>query len=319
MDWEPDLLRADVVDRKYAEAIVTAATACAEDTAGQTCFICMDGAEEEGLVRGCACRGGNGFAHVSCLARQAQVEVKQAEDSDVDDDEFHQKWDRWSACRLCEQEYHGVVKCALGWACWKTYARRPEDNDLRLGAINQLGNGLSEVEHHEDALTVGEAELAMEQRRGAPESTILTVKSNIASTYQMLGRPEEALKLKQSVYSGLRMLHGDQHKDTLKAASNCVSALVDLQRFEEARELLHTTTTTRQSFNILCHRNLWVASRILGEEHRLTLKMRWIYAEALQGRGLYARRSPRGREYARGHRSNCATRIRSLTSTRGGY
>ena len=77
MDWEPDLLRADVVDRKYAGAIVTAAAACAEDTAGQTCFICMDGAEEEGLVRGCACRGGNGFAHVSCLARQAQVEVEQ--------------------------------------------------------------------------------------------------------------------------------------------------------------------------------------------------------------------------------------------------
>ena len=152
-------------------------------------------------------------------------------------------------------------------------------------AINQLGNGLSEVEHHEDALIVGEAELAMERRRGAPKSTLLTVQSNIASTYQMLGRPEEALKLKQSVYSRFRMLHGDEHEDTLKAASNCASTLVDLQRFEEARELLHTTTLrpsllSDTSVSFLCHRNLWVASRILGEEHRLTLKMRWIYAEA---------------------------------------
>ena len=27
---------------------------------------------------------------------------------------------------MCEQEYHGVVACALGWACWKTYVGRPE-------------------------------------------------------------------------------------------------------------------------------------------------------------------------------------------------
>ena len=27
---------------------------------------------------------------------------------------------------LCEQEYHGVVRCALGWACWKTYLGRSE-------------------------------------------------------------------------------------------------------------------------------------------------------------------------------------------------
>ena len=28
---------------------------------------------------------------------------------------------RWASCSLCEQRYHGVVACALGWACWKTY------------------------------------------------------------------------------------------------------------------------------------------------------------------------------------------------------
>ena len=47
---------------------------CAEDTAGQTCFICMEAVHSstgEGLVRGCACRGGNGFVHVLCLALQA--------------------------------------------------------------------------------------------------------------------------------------------------------------------------------------------------------------------------------------------------------
>ena len=43
---------------------------CKLDTKGQTCFICMEGVERrhapnEGLVRGCACRGTAGVAHLS--------------------------------------------------------------------------------------------------------------------------------------------------------------------------------------------------------------------------------------------------------------
>jgi hypothetical protein len=37
-----------------------------------------------------------------------------------------ERWARWYSCSLCEQRYHGVVCCALGWACWKTYVGRPE-------------------------------------------------------------------------------------------------------------------------------------------------------------------------------------------------
>ena len=72
----PALLAADQAEQRYNEALQTAVAACAADTAGQTCFICMDGDDEEGLVRGCACRGATGVAHVSCLARQAQVAVE---------------------------------------------------------------------------------------------------------------------------------------------------------------------------------------------------------------------------------------------------
>ena len=44
--------------QRYEEAVAVAAEACAEDTAGQTCYICHgEGDEDEGLVRGCACRG----------------------------------------------------------------------------------------------------------------------------------------------------------------------------------------------------------------------------------------------------------------------
>ena len=104
-------------DENYKEAVAVAVEACADDTEGQTCYICYgEGDEEEGLVRMCACRGEAGFAHISCLARQAEVTVERVGQG--------RGWQRWHKCGLCEQEYHGVVSCALGWASWKTYLGR---------------------------------------------------------------------------------------------------------------------------------------------------------------------------------------------------
>ena len=63
-------------NKKYAEAVAVAVEACADDTKGQTCYICTQALHwktKEGLVRGCACRGTAGFAHVSCLAEQAKI------------------------------------------------------------------------------------------------------------------------------------------------------------------------------------------------------------------------------------------------------
>ena len=111
-------------EKKYKWAVAVAVEACAADTKGQTCYICLEGIHpetSEGLVRGCACRGAAGFAHVSCLARQAKVLVAEAEERDLDDDAFQARWRRWDTCGLCKQQYHGIVSCALGWACWKTY------------------------------------------------------------------------------------------------------------------------------------------------------------------------------------------------------
>jgi hypothetical protein len=70
-------------DKKYKEAVAAAVERCAADTEGKTCYICMEGAKrrhapDEGLVRGCACRGTSGFAHVSCLAEQAKIVVEDA-------------------------------------------------------------------------------------------------------------------------------------------------------------------------------------------------------------------------------------------------
>ncbi len=245
-------------EQNYNEAVGEAVEACAADTAGQRCYICLDGAAGEGLVRGCSCRGASGVAHVSCLARGAQAAVERDADTGMA---------RWHSCGLCKQQYHGVVRCALGWACWKTYVGRPETDWAWRDAMNLLGCGLSAANHHEDALSVREAALAMKRRLGAPEHSILSAQSNLAITYSTIGRFEEALQIKRDVYSGRLELNGEEHEETLLAANNYANTLGDLQRYEEAKALLRKTMP--------------VAQRVLGEGRGLALKMRWNYAKSL--------------------------------------
>ena len=133
--------------------------------------------------------------------------------------------------------------------------------------MNLLGNGLICADAYEEALPVQEAELSTLRRIGAPLSAILAAQGNLANTYQYLGRLDEALPLRQDVYSGRVRLSGDEHELTLVAANNYASSLVDLQRFEEAKALLRKTNP--------------VARRVLGASHELTLRMGWTYALAL--------------------------------------
>ena len=257
-------------ETKYTEAVGVAAEACAEDTKGQTCYICTQALHwktKEGLVRGCACRGTAGFAHVSCLAEQVQILFAEAEENNLGLKVLNERYRRWQMCSLCEQQYHGVVRCALGWACWKTYVGRTEVDSAQRMAMSQLGNGLSEAGHYEDALTVQEAELSMKRRLGVSEESILVAQGNLACTYRSLGRLEDALRLRRDVYSGRVKLDGEEREQTLRAASNYALSLVQLERFEEAKALLRRTVP--------------VARRVLGESHETTFRMRWIYAMAL--------------------------------------
>ena len=110
-------------NEKYAETVAVAAEACADDTKGQTCYICTQALHwktKEGLVRGCSCRGTAGFVHVSCLAEQAKILYAEAEENNLSVKVQNERYSRWHTCSLCEQQYHGIVRCALGWACWKT-------------------------------------------------------------------------------------------------------------------------------------------------------------------------------------------------------
>ena len=114
-----------------------------------------------------------------------------------------------------------------------------------------------------------EAQLSMYRRIGTSEHNILVAQSNLANTYQALGRHEQALLMKRDVYSGRLTLIGEEHEQTLMAAVNYASTLIDLERFEEANALMCKTIP--------------VARRVLGESDETTLAMRQVYTMALFG------------------------------------
>ena len=254
-------------DKRYADAVADAVEECEEDTEGQTCYICLEDGSEEGLVRMCACRGASGFAHVSCLARQARILVEEAEENNLGVKVFHEKWKRWHTCSLCEQRYHGAVYCALGWACWKTYLGRPEADQVHGMAMSLLGSGLSAAKHHEDALAIQEVELSMLRRIGAPESAILGTQGNLATAYQLLGRLEDALRLKRVVYRGVLQRYGEDSLEANTEALNLALALRKTGNNPEAKELLHA--------------RIPVAERSLGRENYVYFRLRWAYAKSL--------------------------------------
>ncbi len=258
-------------NKKHAEAVAVAVEACAEDTKGQTCYICTQALHwktKEGLVRGCACRGTAGFAHVSCLAEQAKILYAEAEENNLDLKVKQARWNRWHTCSLCEQKHHGFVICALGWACWKTYVGRPETDQVLFTAMGQLGNGLDAADHHEDAVSVYESILSIRRRHGGHREQMLVVQANLAVSYFKFGRREKALSMLRDVYSGRLNLHGAEHECTLIAANNYAYSLVGvLQRFEEAKALLRKVIP--------------MARRVLGDTHGVTLNMRENYARAL--------------------------------------
>ena len=174
---------------------------------------------------------------------------------------------KWARCFDCGQAFYGPVQLALAWAMWKTYLGRPETKQVRVNAMTELGSGLHAAKHHEDALTVQEAELSMRRRLGAPVQHILAVQANLSNTYSEMGRLEQALQMDKDIYRGRVKFNGEEDKNTLIAALNYADSLTSLERFEEAKTLLRKIMP--------------VAPRVLGESHALTLKMRWNYAETL--------------------------------------
>ena len=150
---------------------------------------------------------------------------------------------------------------------FKTYVSRPETDDARIDAMNQLGNGLIASQSYDDALPVREAQLSMLRRIGASVEDHRVAKGNLAGIYQILGRTDEAVRMGREVYLQTLQLYGMEASVSLEEGSKYASSLLTARRFAEPKALLEDTIP--------------IARRVLGERDHLTVQMRSIYARAL--------------------------------------
>ena len=105
----------------------TMAVPAAADHTELTCWVCLEaGSDGEPLLRGCACRGGAGYAHLRCFELDATHSRQQ-----------------WVQCRTCGQPFTGSLRLALARAFWATVSDRPMDDPDRLDAAQTLGVALA--------------------------------------------------------------------------------------------------------------------------------------------------------------------------------
>jgi len=239
-------------DKKYAEACAEAVEECAEATKGQTCYICRDERSTEGLVRGCACHTTEGFAHLSCLVREAQV---------CGEDELRQHdrvklWAKWAECGLCHQRYHGAVALALARGMWKTYVSRPEGDAIRGFALNVLAIAM---DGEGEALCAATAYRDWCSRFDSPN--IMTADENLALMFLKSGRHAEALPMLRQVRAAKKLgrLRGSENEDSVASLLNLAECLAQADRHAEAIQLLREERPA--------------ACQALGEDHHLCLKL----------------------------------------------
>ena len=215
-------------------AAAAAVEGCAAATEGQACYICMDDGSEEGLVRGCSCRGGSGFAHISCLARQANIQFGQHLAAAQNSDDTRNVFLRWIDCRLCEQPFHGLVALAMARACVSTYASRSPGDGVRASAMSALMTHLPA----EEAVTYREQLVSDLQRHGANEASLIEAKSNLGRAYAGAGRHDDALAIWREIHAMNVALRGPEHEETLYSAGNLAHSLVATGHHDEAKTLL---------------------------------------------------------------------------------
>ena len=226
------------------------------------CFICKSSIEGTGIVRGCACPGAIGLAHVSCLARQAEMAVKQLED-------LHQGKGiaKFSKCFDCGQFFHGPLFLALGWAAWKTYLGRPETDVIRYGSLDMLGGALQKS-RPEEALPLLQAALALNRRYfSSHDALAYGTEKKLCVCLDALERGDESHIIKREIYDRRVATLGVSDERTITSAMHVSASSVSLLRWDECK------TFTRNQ--------LPTARRSLGADHENTLKLKALLASSL--------------------------------------
>ena len=175
---------------------------------------------------------------------------------------------KWQKCFDCDQEFHGAVQLALGWACWKTYRGRPVTDGTQCQAMGALGGALRSSGRCAEAIPVLEAELALRRRHfSRSEQGILGTIANLANCHCDLGRDDEALALRREVYAGMVAVYGVSHERTILNGCNLGISLNNLALWDEALPLLRQL--------------LPAARQLLGADNDVTLDIKLNLAHVL--------------------------------------
>eukprot|EP00978_Attheya_sp_CCMP212_P031452 scaffold118973_cov49-Attheya_sp.AAC.1 len=112
-----------IIERYYASQ---ADIANSIPPSGTTCWICLGGEHihsesgEMTLMRGCACRGTAGYAHLSCLLEAAAKEVEINDENGDPEDLVFSTDELWMTCKLCNQQRTGCLQMMLALNRWET-------------------------------------------------------------------------------------------------------------------------------------------------------------------------------------------------------
>lgn len=276
--------------RKALEANTAAEIACAKDVpAGARCYFCGEDQCEFGagtpvatsaLVRGCSCRGTEGFVHSWCLAERARAECGGLATLTP-----------WTTCRCCKQEYHGIVKCVLGWACWDANLNAA-DAELRCKAMTEFGIGLMGVDRHEEAFRVLDAAVGLQfsitVTTQCPHAMTRT-QCYLAMCCSKLGRGTDKFGGNKHPHDGLTVMRlvfmfALEKLSTTDSRHLCAMGLAECllaeDLIEEARRLLSD--------------EYFLAARYFGNDHATTIGLSFQSAQAEYKMHFFGRDGYRG-------------------------
>ena len=201
------------------------AAVAAEDE-GASCWICFVGGLDElghPLRRDCSCRGGSGFAHLSCIVEYAKHKTEQWENGECAEDP-------WRVCPNCDQPYQGELDLDLA----NEYValvkeEHPDDRGKLIGALNFKRRALAD-------LLLNHLQSQRKDEVIQISNIILSMIGQMKTDDHLLLLPENISRIERDTYTDLgHIAYNEGTKEGAKTAMAYLEKCRDIQK--ELRDL----------------------------------------------------------------------------------